>query len=202
MTMQVPESLGMSQANTLAIGFSLIELMVVIAVVGILTSLALPSFQQAVANQRVRAAISDLSEDFAMMRIQAVKTGNRVGISSNSGGWKSGWTIFVDSSTTLGDSTVAATDKNGVFDTGETIVGSHSAVNSNLSISLTGATGAGIGTVTVGPDGKIRVYVGGVLQSGVTGFLVTAPNASYSSALAAKGKALVFSPTGRLTVQE
>lgn len=184
-------------------GFSLIELMVVIAVVGVLTSLALPAFQQTVANQRVRAAISDLSEDFAMMRIQAVKTGNRVGISANAGGWKTGWTIFVDSSSTLGSGAAAvATDKNGVFDTGEPILGNHSAVNANLTITLDGATGAGLNTVTVGPDGKIRAYVGGILQSAVTGFRVTAPNASYSSTLGVHGKALVFSPTGRLTVQD
>jgi type IV fimbrial biogenesis protein FimT len=76
-------------------GFTLIELMVTVAVVAIFSALAGPSFRQLIAQQRVKSAASALVESLWVARSEAIKLNGDVsfkfsnsGADSTVGGWE------------------------------------------------------------------------------------------------------------------
>ena len=84
-------------------GFTLIELMVVIAIAAIIMTIAVPSFAQMVGQQRVKAAANDFKSAVALARSEARKTGlntsiRQIGKTSVTGGsWEKmsdGWHVF------------------------------------------------------------------------------------------------------------
>lgn len=74
-------------------GFTLIETMVVVAILGILATLAAPSFTQFIEGQRAKSAAADLYMALARTRSEALKRNTNVTLSPKSGGWKNGWEI-------------------------------------------------------------------------------------------------------------
>ena len=74
-------------------GFSLIELMVVIAILGILMSIAVPAFSEWVASQRVRDTAADIHTSLMRARNEATSRGLSVSITPASGNWANGWYI-------------------------------------------------------------------------------------------------------------
>ena len=82
-------------------GFTLLELMVVVAVAGVLASLALPSFRDYVGTQRIRGASFDLSAAIIFARSEAIKRNGNVDLVQTGGNWNKGWTI-VSAGNTLG----------------------------------------------------------------------------------------------------
>ncbi len=61
-------------------GFTLVELMVVIAIVAILATLAAPSFNTFIAKQRIRSAAYDLAQTFQTARSNAILTRRAVDV--------------------------------------------------------------------------------------------------------------------------
>lgn len=57
-------------------GFSLIELMVAVAILAILLALAVPSFQDMIQRNRVRTAAADLTDSLNLARSEAIKRGS------------------------------------------------------------------------------------------------------------------------------
>ncbi len=75
-------------------GFTLIEAMVVIAVLGILLVVALPGMQKVIAKQRMRSASYDVMSDITLARSEALKRGSTVVLEPLTGtDWRSGWRI-------------------------------------------------------------------------------------------------------------
>lgn len=74
-------------------GFTLIETMVVIALLVIVASLAAPSMQSVVAKQRLRSATYDLVSDLTLARSEAVRRAGYVSVEPGSADWTQGWSV-------------------------------------------------------------------------------------------------------------
>ncbi|MBI3285738.1 MAG: GspH/FimT family pseudopilin [Burkholderiales bacterium] len=103
-------------------GFSLVELMVTIAIATILMTLAIPSFRTFMDNQRLVSTASEFYAAINMTRAEAIKRGARVDMVATDGtSWTSGWTVFIDANDNL------------KVDAGERIIFTHDATAANLS---------------------------------------------------------------------
>ncbi|MCF8167421.1 MAG: GspH/FimT family pseudopilin [Rhodoferax sp.] len=129
-----------------ASGFTLIELMVVVALAAIMASLAAPSFSNFVNGQRVKAAASDFAMAAVFARSEAIKRNAVVTItqaSSGATGWKDGWTVAAG--------TVPLSSQQAY--SGVTLTGPAAAITYTAS----GRLGAAVDTMTVsGTDGSTR----------------------------------------------
>lgn len=76
-------------------GATLVELMIVVVVLGILTAIAVPSFKEMTANQRVKAAANDLLASLHFARSEAIKRNSSVYVVASGGanGWADGWAV-------------------------------------------------------------------------------------------------------------
>lgn len=99
-------------------GFTLIELMVTISIVGILMAIAVPNFQTFMLNSRITTQANEFLTALNYARSEAVKRGVTVTVCPSSSpfttcagstDWAQGWLVFVDA------------DSNGVFATGTDI---------------------------------------------------------------------------------
>jgi type IV fimbrial biogenesis protein FimT len=86
-------------------GFTAIELLVVLAIAGVLTALATPSLLTMVQNNRTSGEVDYLVGDVQLARAQAIQTGQPITLCAStdgatcnvsSGTWTSGWIVFVD----------------------------------------------------------------------------------------------------------
>ncbi len=81
-------------------GFTLIELMVTIAIMAILAALALPSFESMLRNNRLSAASSALQVSLNLARSEAIKSGSNSRVwlvPASPDAFTTGWTVFFDS---------------------------------------------------------------------------------------------------------
>lgn len=87
MTAQQKKRMGARQ------GFTLMELMVTMAVMAILVSVGMPNIISWVEDARIKSAASDLQSDLFIARSSAAKLNCDVSIAPAAGGWASGWTV-------------------------------------------------------------------------------------------------------------
>ena len=138
-------------------GFTLMELLITLAVVAIVASLAVPSFQNMIATQRVRSAANDLVSALNFARSEAVKR-NRVVTVTPGATWADGWNItYVDGGNTITIQTHEALE--GVTMAGSTAIsyradGRRNSGNVDIEIAPPAGSNASSHCIGVSPTGK------------------------------------------------
>lgn len=74
-------------------GFTLVELMVVVTVLGVLAVVASPSMARILATQRVRTMAGDLHLALVQARSEAVKRNAAITLAPAGGDWNAGWLV-------------------------------------------------------------------------------------------------------------
>ncbi len=117
-------------------GFTLIELMMTLAVAAILITVAIPGFSTIIRDNRLVAGTNQLVTALAVARSEAVKRGSSVSVCASNNGssctgtnWNQGWVVFADSSTA------------GSVDGTDTVLRVQGAINSDLSITVSSTNG-------------------------------------------------------------
>jgi len=111
-------------------GFTLIELVVTLAIASILLGIGVPSFVDVVRNARIGTQYNQMARALFIARSEAVKSSEFVVVCARSapasldcGGkddWKNGWLVYVDVD--------SAIDSNASIDTGDTIIATEPAL--------------------------------------------------------------------------
>ncbi len=91
-------------------GFTLLELLVALVVLGVLLSIAIPSFSSTLDRQRLDNAVGSLAGGLAYTRLEAVRRNRVVTIAPIGDDWNSGWRVFIDA------------NNDGVHDEGEEVL--------------------------------------------------------------------------------
>lgn len=113
-------------------GFTLLELMIILAVVSVLMMIAIPSMTTFSQNDRLTTNINTLVGHLAYARSEAVKTSQQVAVcasndaSTCSGGWADGWIVYIDA------------DADNSFTAGEQVIRAQQALGGSNTIAATG----------------------------------------------------------------
>lgn len=132
------------------------ELMMTLAVVGVILAIAIPNFRDFLLNSRMTGAANDLLAGIQLARSEAIKRQAPVAICASANpqtdppdcddqfAQLAGWAVWVD------------TDDDAAIDAGEPVIATHEPLDATLTLISNGS-----GFVSYGPDGFSRPDVGG-----------------------------------------
>lgn len=169
------------------LGFTLIELIVTLALAAILLTVGVPAFQEMIRNNRAATHANEFMSTLNFARSEAVKRGRRVVLCKSQDGascttdgtWDQGWIVFVD------------TDNDAAVDAGENIIRIFGALSGGNT--LQGSTDVA-DYISYSPDGIAR------LTSGTS--LATNTQLTFGLCVSGKKNAIEISQTGRARVDK
>jgi len=164
-------------------GFTLIELMVAVAMIAILSAVAAPSFSDMMVRSAIRSASSDLGADLNVARAEAIRVGGRVSVCPRASptamacgsDWAQGWLVYREAGTT----------NIGTFEGADRLLREHAGIHRDLTLTRTTGTGA----ITFTPSGALQ-------PDGTVSIARLALRAPHQ-----KGRDLEVSVIGRLTTK-
>lgn len=74
-------------------GFTLIEILIVVAIVGVMAGIGIPSMRDMIMNAKLRTASSDLYSSLIFARSEAIKRNATIVITPVGGDWRNGWNV-------------------------------------------------------------------------------------------------------------
>jgi len=181
----------MSNNLTRNSGLTLIELLITVAIVGILIASAAPSMSEFIQNNRAVTQINELHASLSLARNEAIKRNNNIAVcqsangTSCSGSWQNGWIVFIDNDNDGNvDEGTQALSVHGSLTGGNTLAFSQTRVTyANSGLAIDDSNGTFIlcdsrGTeksigVVVGPSGRPRLAT----SSDISGFFEDEDNA-------------------------
>ncbi|HDY86396.1 hypothetical protein LCGC14_0553970 [marine sediment metagenome] len=167
----------MTESRTKNKGFTLVELMITLAIAAILVGLAAPSFNDLIKDSRLTTQINSLTASLNFARSEAIKRAITVTVCKSDdgeecgGNWNEGWIIYED------------INGNGSVDTDDTIIRVNSALTTGNTLVFPSKN-----RVTYQPDG---------FAIGYNSTFTICDDRGYT-----KAKGLVVSNTGRVRIAE
>lgn len=170
-------------------GFTLIELMITLVVVVILVSLAAPSFNSMIRENRLTTQANDLLGVLQLAKSEAIRRGVQVTMlreSNTAGVWHEGWRVFTDwNRNETFNGNADATD---CSDEGQDCyLLFQDSIGNNLSIT----SGKYDDWIAFSPSGEVLVKGGGLPMGN---FIICTPDSN--------GRELVVNNAGRMQIRE
>ena len=156
-------------------GLTLIELMITLAIAGVLIASAAPSMREFIQNNRSATQTNELQTALSFTRSEAIKQGMSISICKSDdgagcgGNWQDGWVVFVDD------------DSDGDLDGDEEILRVHGALVAGNSLKYWG--------------GDITYASTGLSSSASSGFFVHCDSRGASNA-----RGIIIRPTGHTRI--
>ncbi len=183
-------------------GFTLIELMITLAIVGVLLTVGVPSLKSFMQGSRLISTTNELLSAIHVARSEAIKLNKRVTICTStngtsctsppSGNWRKGWIVFADANGDLAGTGTACTNT-----TTDCLLRSHAEISdSQLSVSGAYDGGTDITSFTFTSRGLPKDS-NGIAQSGIFSIC----NFDDSDAVIGS-RAVVLSLSGRVRVSD
>lgn len=168
--------------NDLFSGFTLVELLTVLAIVGILAALAGPAMSSFIQSNRLATATNDFVAALNLARSEALKRSVSAGVCKSSDGvtctgggtWNSGWIVFLDG------------DNNGPWTASDSMVRAHEAMPSGTAL-----------TASTGGDSILYNRQGQVPAAPVAGYAYVVCNANIH-----KSRVINITPSGRAQINQ
>jgi type IV fimbrial biogenesis protein FimT len=164
-------------------GMTLIELMITLAIAGVLIATAAPSMRQFIQNNRSATQINELQATLNLGRSEAIKRNNNITICRSSNGtscmgtWEDGWIVFIDHDLdgSFDDGVDEVLQVHGGLVEGNTLSFSQTRISyANSGLARAGSNGVFIhcdsrGTqharaLLIGPSGRARLFREGEFQ--------------------------------------
>ena len=137
-----------------SLGFTLIEFVISVAVAGVLTTVAVPSFTSFIQNNRLVSNANDFISSINLARSEAIKrskmivlckSANATSCDTSTTGWHQGWVVFIDE------------DNNGVLDVADEVLRSYDTLASGMTLqgyATSGNFGSADNFITYNPSGN------------------------------------------------
>lgn len=172
-------------------GFTLMELVITVAVAAIVLMIGVPSFRETINNNRLTSGANEFVTALNLARSEAIKRSVRVMVCKSAdgasctagGGYEQGWIVFVDS------------NANATVDAGEPVIRAYGALSAGLT--LIGGTDVA-NFISYSPAGVPLRIDGTPLSATPAEITLTLRKSGYTTS----ARQLVLSVGGRVRVQK